>query len=292
MSQPLRSKRRDLLSPGDVIKDLRDLPSAPSVLPRLLLILNDYTASMEDVMTLIKLEPGVAAWVLQMGNSAYYGSRGGNCSSLDEAVSRIGSLKIYEIVAFAVSAQLLMRKLGTYEMEADELWRRSVVCAISASLLAANCDIDPNTAYTMGLFHSVGMVAIDAWLKREEMTQKIESEGLPGETTEAEKGLIGFTNATTAAALLSSWSFQSSVCEAVRWQYSPLSAGVNRRAASLLHVAKWLQAASLNTVPAKFPAAPAEPILKMIGLAKFDFETLYTELREESERVSLILTAT
>ena len=256
------------------------------------MILNDYTASMEDVMTLIKLEPGVAARVLQMGNSAYYSSRGGRCSSLDDAVSRIGSLKIYEIVAFAVSAQLLMRKLGSYEMEADELWRRSVVCAISASLLAADCDIDPNTAYTMGLFHSVGMVAIDAWFKREEMTQRIESEGLPAETTEAEKRLIGFTNATTAAALLKSWSFQSSVCEAVRWQYSPLSAGVNRRAASLLHVAKWLQEASLNTVPAKFPPKPAEPVLKMIGLGEFDFEALYTAVREEFERVSLVLAAT
>ena len=291
MSQPLRPKRRDLLSPGDIIKDLHDLPSAPAVLPRLLRILNDYTASMEDVMTLIKLEPGVAARVLQMGNIAYYSSRGGRCSSLDDAVSRIGSLKIYEIVAFAVSAQLLMRKLGCYEMEAEDLWRRSVVCAISASLLAADCDIDPNTAYTIGLFHSVGMVAIDSWLKREEMTQTVESKGLPDETIEDEKRVIGFTNATTAAALLKSWSFQSSVCEAVRWQYSPLSAGVNRRPACLLHVAKWLQAASLNTVPAKFPAMPSEEIRKVIGMGEYDFEALYVAVREEFERVSLVLVA-
>ena len=280
-----------MLGPGDVISDLHDLPSAPAVLPRLLKVLNDYTASMEDVMTLIKLEPGVAARVLQMGNSAYYSSRGGRCSSLDDAVSRIGSLKIYEIVAFAVSAQLLMRRLAAYEMEAEDLWRRSVVCAISASLLAADCDIDPNTAYTMGLFHSVGMVAIDAWLKREEMTQTLDSEGLPNETTEAEKKLIGFTNATTAAALLKSWSFQSGLCEAVRWQYSPLSAGSNRRPACLLHVAKWLQSAALNTVPAKFPAMPAEPILKMLGLGQFDFEAFYPAVREEYERVGLVLAA-
>jgi HD-like signal output (HDOD) protein len=290
MSEPNRPKKKDLLGPADIIKDLHDLPSAPEVLPGLLTILNDSMASMEDVMTLIKLEPGIASRVLQMGNSAYY-SKGGRCTSLDQAVNRIGSLKIYEIVAFAAASQLLMRKLGHYGMEAEELWHRSVVCAISASFLASFCEFDPNLAYTIGLFHSVGMVAMDAWLKGEGKKQNLVSEGLPNETTEAEKLLIGFTNATVAGALLKSWSFQSSISEAVRWQYSPLSAGANRRAACLLHVAKWLQVAALNKIPRDFPAMPAPAILKVVGLGEYDYEALYTEVREEFERVSQIVAA-
>ena len=58
MSTPTRPPRL-LQSPDDIVKSLTELPSVPAILPKLLTILNDVSASMEDVLSLIKLEPGI-----------------------------------------------------------------------------------------------------------------------------------------------------------------------------------------------------------------------------------------
>src|SRR3984957_4332762 len=122
MSTPTRSHRL-LQSPDDIVKRLTELPSVPAILPKLLPLLNDVSASMEDVLSLIKLEPGIASRVLQLGNSAYY-SQGGRCASLEEGVNRLGFQKIYEVVANAVSSEFVLRKLDAYGIEPDELWLR------------------------------------------------------------------------------------------------------------------------------------------------------------------------
>ena len=289
MSESVRPKKKELQYPDDIVRDIRDLPSAPSVLPQLLTILNDTSASMGDVIALIKIEPGIAVRVLQMGNSAYY-SKGGRCTSLDEGVNRIGCLKIYEVVAYAVSSQLLMRKLSNYHLEADELWRRSVGCAISAAILAPSCDIDADIAYTIGLFHAVGLVAIDIWLKENGSPTPIESVGFPQETVEAEKRAIGFSNAAVAAALLRAWSFKANICEAVRWQYAPQSAGINRKVATLLFVSKWLQILALTPDTAPRPPGPNAAMLKELNLTDDDLEARCQEVREEFDRANLMLT--
>jgi len=288
MSNSVPPKKRELLDPDDIVKDLRDLPSAPAVLPKLLTILNDASASMWDVIALVKIEPGIAARVLQLANSAYY-SKGGRCTSIDEGVNRVGFLKIYEVVAYAVSSQLLMRNLAAYGIEAEELWRRSVGCAIGSAILAPVCELDTDVAYTIGLFHAVGLVAIDSWLKADESPVTLESAGLPQETTGAEKRAIGFGNGSIGAALLKNWSFRPNICDAVRWQYAPQSAGINRKAASLLHVSKWLQAAALSADPARRPALPDASILAELHLEKNDIEDRCAEVREEFNRASLML---
>jgi HD-like signal output (HDOD) protein len=287
MSTPTRSHRL-LQSPDEIVKSLTELPSVPAILPKLLTILNDVSASMEDVLSLIKLEPGIASRVLQLGNSAYY-SHGGRCSSLEEGVNRLGFLKIYEVVANAVSSEFVLRKLDAYGIEPDELWLRSVGCAIASAQLAPACDIDVDAAYTTGLFHAVGLVAIDAWLKSNGSAATLENAGFPSETTEAEKKLVGFTNAAGAAALLRSWSFKASICEAVHWQYSPGSAGTHRRAASLVQAAKWIQAKARTVPPAKGPPQPDSAIFADIRLPKGDIDRRIEEVGEELERASQML---
>jgi HD-like signal output (HDOD) protein len=291
MTEPIRAPKRRLQSPDEIVKDLHELPSVPAILPRLLTILGDTSATMEDVLSLIKVEPGIAARVLQLGNSAYY-SHGGRCSGLEEGVNRIGFQKIYEVVAYAVSSQLLLRTLTSYGIEPNELWLRSVGCAIASAMLAPACGLDVDGAYTTGLFHAVGLVGIDAWLKANESSAALEYVDFPTETTESEKQLIGFSNASIAAALLRSWTFKSSVCEAVHWQYSPKSAGANRRAASLLQVAKWVQAKARLSPVAKPPAQPDISVFSEIRLAMDDIELRVEEVRTELERASLMLVET
>ena len=275
----LPGKSRALLGPDDLIHDLTQLPSSPAVLPRLMEILRDNLSALEDSAALIKLDSGIAARVLQMANSSYYGKRD-RCYDVEAAVGRIGVLKVYEIVAYAAAAPLLMRRLSTYAVEAEDLWRRSVSCALASEQIALRVGHDANLAYTAGLLHAAGMVAIDLWAADHSRALRLRWQGLPDESTPDEKRLIGFTNANVAAALLKGWGFWTTIVEPVRWQYEPRFAGGNVNLACTLHVAKWLRDAAHASDAALRPPLPQQFALDHLHLTPDGLDEIAVDVRE------------
>jgi HD-like signal output (HDOD) protein len=222
------------------------------VLPRLKQLLRDGNSSMHEVVEMVRLDPGIAARVLQFGNSMYF-SRGLRCYTVEEAVNRVGYEQIYELVATAVASQVLVRPLETYAMDADMLWHDSIACALAAEALAERIQADRSVAYTIGLLHSIGKVAIDDWASRNQPGLRFASKGLPLECVESERTALGYHQAEAGAALLRLWEFPPVMTEPVRWQYLPNGTAVHFQLTALLHIAKWIRTAALN------PGAPRPP---------------------------------
>ena len=270
----------ELLGPDDLVRRLERLPSSAEVLPKILDLLKDESASMESVSALISMDPGVAASVLQLSNSAYY-SNGDRSYNIGEAVTRVGLLKAYELVANAVAGRLFLRDLATYGIAAAALWRSSFTCALAAEKLALRTGFEGPTAYTSGLFHLSGLMAIDLWSEEGGKGVRIASEGFPRETTEDEKRQLGFTHAAVAGALLRRWSFHSKIVEPIRWQHLPKNAGAYTKMACVLHVAKWLAAAAHLEPDAPAPPLPEESILTALRLPVGDLADLRMEVRAD-----------
>ncbi len=275
-------------TPADIVRELKHLPSAPKVLPRLKQLLGDGNSSMQEIVALIRLDPAIAARVLAVGNSAYY-SKGTRCFNVEEAVNRVGYTQVYDLVSFAVASQVLVRPLAVYEIEADDLWKSSVACALAAELLAGRTGQDRDVAYTVGLLHCLGMVAIDAWALQHRPQLRLRNNGLPREATEAERAELGFTQADTGAALLNHWAFPHAMCEPVRWQYAPRASGGHTRMACLLHCAKWLRTVVCAAPGTPRPPLPAEAALQMVPLRAAELPALVIELENRLREVSSLL---
>lgn len=272
-------------TPDELVRDLKHLPSAPKILPRLKQLLCDSNSSMHEIVELIRFDPAIAARVLQVGNSAYY-SKGVRCFTVNEAVNRVGYQQVYELVSYAVASQVLVRPLDIYQIEADELWRRSVACGLAAEMIATQTGQDRDVAYTVGLLHSLGMVAIDSWSLRHRPGLKLTSDGLPLEAVDSERKNFGFTQADVGAALLQHWEFPHSMCEPVRWQYSPRACAAHTRMACLLHCAKWLRSTVCGegTIP-----PPAEAITQMVPLRFSELSALATKVSRRLDEISTSL---
>src|ERR1041384_8813434 len=119
------------LTAAEIVREVKHLPSAPKVPPRLKQLLSDGNSAMHEIVALVRLDPGIAARVLQVANSAYF-SKGVRCFTVEEAVNRVGYDQIYELVSYAVASQVLVRPLEIYAIEADELWTMSVACGLRA----------------------------------------------------------------------------------------------------------------------------------------------------------------
>jgi HD-like signal output (HDOD) protein len=277
----------DAFTPDDIVRDLKHLPSAPKVLPRLKRLLSDANSSMTEIVALIRLDPGIAARVLQIGNSAYY-SKGARCFTVEEAVNRVGYDQVYDLVSYAVASQVLVRPLEVYGVEADDLWKMSVACALAAETIATRTGQDRDVAYTVGLLHSLGMVAIDDWALRQRPSLRLANTGFPREASESERAVLGFTQADTGAALLQDWEFPHSMCEPVRWQYAPRACAAHTRMACVLHCAKWLRSAVCGGGADPLPM-PAEAVLQMVPLRAGDLPGLMITVEQRLQEVSSLL---
>ncbi|MBI2815157.1 MAG: HDOD domain-containing protein [Opitutae bacterium] len=277
-----------LLTPDQVVRELRHLPSAPKVLPRLKRLLTNCNSSMSEIVALIRLDPAISARVLQTANSAYY-SKGVRCFTVDEAVNRVGYTQVYELVAYAVASQVLVRPLGAYGMEPDELWRMSVACALAAEMLAGLTGEERDIAYTVGLLHCVGLLAIDEWIQRNHPGRRLVSQGFPRETCEHERALLGFTQAETGASLLRHWDFPLSMSEPIRWQYFPRSTAGYQRLACLLHAAKWVRTMALAAPEAISPPAPDAWLLQPLHLTVPKLEQCAGEVRRQLAAINCLL---
>jgi HD-like signal output (HDOD) protein len=275
------------LTPDDIVREVKHLPSTPKVLPRLKQLLSDANSSMVEIVALIRLDPGIAARVLQVGNSAYF-SKGGRCITVDDAVNRVGYDQIYELVSFAAAAQLLSRPLAVYGTPAEELWKMAVVCALASEILADRIGEDRNAAYTTGLLHSLGMVVIDEWTVRSGRVLELPSMGFPRESTVREQAVFGFTQAAAGAALMKMWAFAPAMTEPVAWQYAPRGAGPHVKMASLLYVAKWLRSAVCTGTA---PPVPEFSLLKPLELKPEDLKEIRGEVVVRLEEVSSLLEA-
>lgn len=270
------------------MREVKHLPSAPKVLPRLKQLLSDGNSAMHEIVALVRLDPGIAARVLQTANSAYY-SKGVRCTTVDEAVNRVGYDQIYELVSYAVASQVLVRPLDLYGIDADDLWKMSVAAALAAETLAERTQQDRNIAYTIGLLHCVGMVALDEWALRGGHKLSFKTTGFPREAIESERAALGFTQAETGAVLLKHWEFPAAMCEPVRWQYTPRASAVHARMASLLFAAKWIRSAVCAPTIASRPTLPEAVQLAPLGLSPTALNAMAGDVTRRLAAVSSLL---
>jgi len=274
------------LTPADILKALHHLPSTPKILPRLKHLLADVNSSIHEIVALIRLDPAIVARVMQMGNSAYFG-KGTRCTSIDEAVARVGFSQIFELVSYAVASQVLVRPLAAYAMAEDQVWRLSVAGALAADELAVHTGADRNAAYTSGLLHCIGMVAIDEWAIRTRFPMQFEFQGYPVDGSESERRLLGFTQAEVGATLLREWAFPAVISEPVRHQNRPNASAGFLQEATLLAVAKWIRS-SVCTKRTHLPPPPH--LLHSLRLTTGSLERIRASVSRRLDEICTLLT--
>ncbi len=133
-------------------------PTAFDITMRIRRLANDNSASLDDVSSVVQLEPMLSARVVRLANSASINRSGRDITSVGEAISRIG-LSTLRSLALAVSFEQLsqdarspnLRRLGT------EFWKHSVDVACWSSAIARELKIaPPETAMFAGILSNIG----------------------------------------------------------------------------------------------------------------------------------------
>ncbi len=224
-----------------LVDEARKLPCAPWLLPKLLLLLDDPDAAAGDVEALIRLDSGLAAATLRLANSAYF-ANAAPCDAFSDAIVRLGFAEVYRLVATKMASRWLGNPVDGYGWQPGDLYRHSLTVAVAADLLARETkQVPPELAYTAGLLHDVGKLALAfiAGNSFDEVRALQAREQCPWR--EAEHRYFGYDHCDVAGELLEAWNFPENLIQVVRFYSRPRLAGPDHQLlVGHIHAAKHL----------------------------------------------------
>jgi HD-like signal output (HDOD) protein len=262
-----------VISPDAIASAQRQIPPVAKVLSDLQRLLADTDTALEDIARLIKIDPALAARVVQIANSPHF-RRGDACETIFDAVNRIGFREVYHVVAVVGSAAIVSQPVLTYRKDAIAMWRESLACAFASEMLAESCGEDPVAGYMSGLLHAIGRLAVNQHLvgstAESGKIKQLNDDGFPRDFSGDEFAQFGFTQAEVAACMLTKWNFVASVVEPVRAQYEPLNAEEPfDRLAGVLYCGRFLRTLVCDGTEPEATDADDE-VLELVGLTRED----------------------
>ncbi len=141
--------------------DGKKLPSFPQVAAKLFEMSGDETASLQDISKVVESDPGIAARVLEIVNSALYGLQR-KIKVLPEAVVLLGFDEIKKLTIGMTVFQGLFASSRSKTFDRIHFWRHSLSVAVLAMEIAKKIRYpNPEEAYIVGLLHDIGKIFLD-----------------------------------------------------------------------------------------------------------------------------------
>ncbi|MBL8036258.1 MAG: HDOD domain-containing protein [Nitrospira sp.] len=214
------------------IEQVGDLPTLPHVVQRLATMIGSPTVSAEEIGTIIEKDQVLAAKVLRLANSPFYGfpSRIG---SVSHAVIVLG-FNVVKGLTLCASALTIMKDAGM-----DQLWRHSLGVAITAKLLATRLDIkNSEELFVSGLLHDIGKVVL--YVKWPDVGNSIK-DAMKTRTDHSlfdiEQELTGLSHAEIGGYLASAWHLPVTLREPILYHHNPMQAKDATLQTAIVHVA-------------------------------------------------------
>jgi putative nucleotidyltransferase with HDIG domain len=195
------------------------LPSVPRVCAELTELLSSGSAGAADAAMIIEQDIAMAAKVLQLANSAYFGRRS-PVSRVSNAVAYLGLDALRALALHAAAFQEFKIDPPIPGFDLDELHRHCTRVARLAAALAAETGAGKE-AFTAGLLHDVGLLVMasqDRHALASTLAVAVEQRrSLP----EVEYEQYGVTHAEVGAHLLALWGLPHTVTEGVAGHSDP-----------------------------------------------------------------------
>jgi HD-like signal output (HDOD) protein len=260
-----------------IVEVTGDLPAMPHIAAQVMEKLSSPNATPKDIHQLLTKDQGLAARVLKVANSPYYGASR-SISSLRDAILFMGFDSIRSLVMTAVmkgmfSATSLAEKL---------LWEHSIGCGVAARRIGVEVDFSGSEeAFLAGLMHDIGKAVLFLRIpaKMRDIMQEVYNSGT--DFAEVEQQMLGFTHAQVGQMVADKWRFAIDIEDAIAHHHSPDQA---RSARQLSHIVALGNALchKLEIGPTRKPDLDVSqlPSAEALGLEPDDVSKVLEEMRE------------
>lgn len=211
-------------------------PATPRIMALLGPLLRDPGTALEDVAVHLKRDATLAARLLRIANSVAF-AQSEPVASIEAAAALIGLRDIHRLIGAVAVDHFSLRNYPLYGFTGPRVRANAILVALLMEELAAPAKEDPGTAYTAGLFRSIGKLALARIADEHAPVAPFQPTDLLS-LASWERQAFGRTSNQAAAAILKEWHFPVEVTQAIEEHYDP--AAHHHPLAGLLNLAAHL----------------------------------------------------
>jgi diguanylate cyclase (GGDEF)-like protein len=195
-----------------------NFPSPPAIAQQFIALAGDPHVDISEVAAAISRDPGLAAKLLRVANSALY-SRYRKSTNLRQALIALG---LHGATALALGFSLVgtYRGLKSNGLDHDRYWRRAILGSFAAKCFGALQNASTvDDIFLAALLQDIAILGIDRTAP--DFYRDLPRNASHRECRAYETARLGIDHAELGAWLLEYWKLPETLCRAVRWSHAP-----------------------------------------------------------------------
>ncbi len=197
-----------------------EISSLPEVTTRIVEVVEDPKSTAQDMHDIVKHDPALAAKILKVVNSSFYGLPS-QIASLDRAIVMLGLSAVKNIALAASLSRLFRPGAISQRFAARDLWTHCISVGVCARMVAKAGFGRSEEAFVAGLVHDMGLL-VEFQVLSDKLRQVVERcENAPQDFCAAEREIIGADHQAFGGALASKWKFPPGLRAAISYHHNP-----------------------------------------------------------------------
>ena len=198
---------------------VRNLPALPQAVLEARELLASEDVAFDRLADAISHDTALAADMLRLANSSLYGLAG-RVRTVRDAVSVLG-LRNLDMLLTATAMRNALQPASAGLFDTVSHWRHAVASGLCAFHLAAEKKVARDAAFTAGLLHDLGRLALVCVAPQamQELLARQSAEDLPLLALEWDQ--LGSDHAAFGAVVAQHWHFGADIVEAIRLHHGP-----------------------------------------------------------------------
>lgn len=208
-----------VISPDDIAKGIRNLPSLPVIVLDVLRSFEQSDASVGELAEKVAKDQALAAKTLRIANSSFYGlSR--KVTTMQQAINILGFDSVRALIAAAAVTDILDgSKQDVLDFKA--FWRHATAAGLCAKLLARQMKLNQDYAFVCGLLHDIGRLVLVTRFPEQYAAAMQYRDERDCYVLEAERAMLQVDHATVGRALSDYWKFPPVMQKAIANHHNP-----------------------------------------------------------------------
>ncbi|MGE3180192.1 MAG: HDOD domain-containing protein [Phycisphaerae bacterium] len=199
---------------------ITEISSLPEITTRIVEVVEDPKATAHDMHELVKSDPALAAKILKVVNSAFYGLPS-QISSLDRAIIMLGLSAVKNIALAASLTRLFKADAISAQFEAKDLWKHSIAVGVCAKAIADRVRYGQEESFVAGLVADVGLLAVQQMSPEKMRAVAERCFASPQDYPALEREIIGADHQAFGDTLAARWKFPPALRNCIAYHHEP-----------------------------------------------------------------------
>lgn len=206
------------------IKGCKSLPILSPLASTILKMCQNEETDSSELAKIISQDPGMAAQILFMANSGYYGGSRHKVTGIGQAVTLLGFSTIANLALSFCFYRLIkdMKEASTSGIDHVKFWRRSILASVAARAIGKHFSFpDVELMFLGALLQDIGLLALNEVASKEIASLKEHNQDNHATLHQYELEHLGVDHSQVGAWLAQHWQLPEEFQVAILYSHTP-----------------------------------------------------------------------